>query len=245
MAERIRCKAEMTGVYGGIHLRLRGKADGTVQVTRDLSGAFREPEHSPVLPWEEGEWERAAEENCDVFFLSGLQIRVNRKSGALSFLNREGKLLLKERDPAPAELQETEIRRSVFRPDSVRETMGVDGARATADPAATEKDRQGVRGRQHFEFREGEALYGLGSHEEGYGNLRGRSRLLYQHNLKAVVPVLISTERWGILFDMGCGMRFRDDGEGSFMEIDCADALNWYFLPGEEEIGRASCRERV
>ena len=243
MAERIRCRAEMTGVYGGIHLRLRGKADGTVQVTRDFSGAFREPEHSPVSPWEEGEWERTAEENWDVFFLSGLQIRVNRRSGALSFLNREGKLLLQERDPGPAELQETEIRRSVFRPDSVRETMGVDGARAAADPVATEKDRQGVRGRQHFEFREGEALYGLGSHEEGYGNLRGRSRLLYQHNLKAVVPVLISTEGWGILFDMGCGMRFRDDGEGSFMEIDCADALNWYFLPGEE--GYASVMEKL
>ena len=32
--------------------------------------------------------------------------------------------------------------------------------------------------------------------------------------------------------DMGCLMRFHDDTEGSFLEIDCADALNWYFLYG-------------
>ena len=57
-------------------------------------------------------------------------------------------------------------------------------------------------------------------------------RLLYQHNLKAVVPVLVSTAGWGILFDMGCGMAFHDDEEGSFMEIDCADSLDWYFVYG-------------
>ena len=225
-------KAEYTGVFGGVCLRIRGRADGIIQVTRDLSGVFREPEHSPVLPCAEGEWEETAGEGYRSFSLDGLQIRIDLRGGSLSFADGNGKAVFREREGRPAELESTGIRHSVFSGGAVRESMGVDGARATAEAVSTETDRTGVRGRQYFVFRDGEALYGLGSYEEGYGNLRGHCRLMYQHNLKAVVPVLVSTEGWAILFDMGCLMRFHDDTEGSFLEIDCADALNWYFLYG-------------
>ena len=227
-------KAEWIGVFDGTHLRLQGREDGIIRVSRDLTGAFRDPGVTPVLPGPEGEWTRETEPADEAFCMPGLRIRVNRESGALSFFDGSGKLLLREQDPRPADLEETEIRLGVFAGEqSVRESMGVDGARTTAEPVDSRKDRTGVRGRQYFVFSEDEALYGLGSHEEGFGSLRGHARLLYQHNLKAVVPVLVSTAGWAILFDMGCMMRFHDDAEGSFMEIDCADALNWYFLYGD------------
>ena len=226
-------RTEWTGVFGGIHLRLRAREDGILQVTRDLSGQFRENEYSPVTECPEGAWIRRTETGSEAFALPGLCVRVNRGTGALSFEDGSGKLLLRERPDCPADLQPAEIRRSVFSEETrITEKTGADGARSSADPAATETDRTGVRGRQYFCFQENEALYGLGSHEEGIGNLRGHMRLLYQHNLKAVVPVLVSTAGWGILFDMGCGMAFHDDEEGSFMEIDCADSLDWYFVYG-------------
>lgn len=226
-------RTEWTGVFGGIHLRLRAREDGILQVTRDLSGQFRENEYSPVTECPEGAWIRRTEAGSEVFALPGLCVRVNRGTGALSFEDGSGKLLLRECPDCPADLQLAEIRRSVFSEETrITEKTGADGARSSADPAATETDRTGVRGRQYFCFQGNEALYGLGSHEEGIGNLRGHMRLLYQHNLKAVVPVLVSTAGWGILFDMGCGMAFHDDEEGSFMEIDCADSLDWYFVCG-------------
>ena len=225
-------QAKWEHVFGSVHMRLRAREDGILQITRDLSGQFRETAYSPVTLCPDGTWEKRADEDGEVFSLPGLEIRVGT-SGALSFFSEDGKLLLRERPACPAELKPAEIRQSVFSEDTrITETSGADGARASADPAGTAAGRTGVQGRQHFCFQEGEALYGLGSHEEGIGNLRGHTRLLYQHNLKAVVPVLVSSAGWGILFDMGCMMTFHDDAEGSFMEIDCADALNWYFVYG-------------
>ena len=226
-------RTEQRGVFNGIHMRLRAREDGILQVTRDLDGQFRETAYSPVCPCGSGTWTEVPEGNSEGFELPGLRVRVNRVTGALSFFDPDGKLLLREREEQPAELYPAEIRRSVFSDEAqITEKKGADGARSSADPAEVKTDRTGVQGRQYFRFSDGEALYGLGSHEEGIGNLRGHMRLLYQHNLKAVVPVLVSTAGWGILFDMGCMMVFHDDAEGSFMEIDCADALNWYFVYG-------------
>lgn len=226
--------AEWTGIFSGIHLRLRSREDGIIQITRDLTGAYREAADSPVCPCPKGSWTRISGAEGEEFALPGLRVRLSRDRGALTFLDGQGRVLLREREDCPAELRETEIRRSVFEGDTrIRESAGADGVRLSADPAETRTDRTGVRGVMRFRCRKDEALYGLGSHEEGIGNLRGHSRLLYQHNLKAVVPVLVSSEGWGILFDMGCLMIFRDDGEETCMEIDCTDAVNWYFVYGD------------
>lgn len=47
-------------------------------------------------------------------------------------------------------------------------------------------------------------------------NLRGRSRDLYQQNMKAVVPHLVSTRGYSVLLDCGSLMTFHDDEQGSF-----------------------------
>ncbi len=226
-------RAEWNGEFGGIHLRIRGREDGIIQVTRDMDGRFREPAHSPVVPCPEGVWTQYTEDGDEVLAAGNIRVRIGRADGTVAFTREDGRILLRERRGKPAELEPAEIRVSDFGAAAgVTETVGADGARASAAPVSTRTDRIGVRGRQYFEFAEDEALYGLGSHEEGTGNLRGHSRLLYQHNLKAVVPVLVSTAGWAILFNMGCAMTFRDDAEGSFLEADCTDAFDWYFLYG-------------
>ena len=221
-------------VCGGMHLRLVPQGDGVVRVTRDLSGAFRGTGVSAVCVKAEGTWTHSAEAEADIFSMPALTVRVGKEDGAVTFLRKDGTVLLRERQGKPAELESTEIMIHEFdRDSSVRETASADGAKASASPAKQRRDRMGVRGKQYFEFSREEALYGLGSHEEGFGNLRGHSRLLYQHNLKAVVPVLVSTKGWAILFDMGCLMIFHDDAEGSFLSVDCADSLDWYFIAGD------------
>ena len=53
------------------------------------------------------------------------------------------------------------------------------------------------------------ALYGLGAHMEDYMNLLGKTMYLTQHNLKVSVPMLLSPQGYGVLFDAGCAMKFR------------------------------------
>jgi type I restriction enzyme R subunit len=73
--------------------------------------------------------------------------------------------------------------------------------------------------RINFDWQPLEALYGFGSHMEDYMNLRGKELYLCQHNLKAMVPVLVSTNGYGLLFDAGCGMVFKDNSEGDVLKI--------------------------
>ena len=227
-------RTEWSGLYGDTHLRLIPQGDGIIRVTRDLTGAFRGCGVSAVCGKPDGTWKRSSDGEGEIFTLPGFSVRAGREDGALTFLREDGSVMLRERPGKPAELTATEIEVNEFDSGAaVTETSSVDGARASAAPARRRTDRTGVRGRLYFEFSGDEGLYGLGSHEEGIGNLRGHRRLLYQHNLKAVVPVLVSTKGWGILFDMGCMAEFHDDAEGSFFAIDAADSADWYFLYGD------------
>ena len=75
-------------------------------------------------------------------------------------------------------------------------------------------------------------LYGLGCHMEDYLDLRGKTMYLCQHNLKEMVPVLNSTAGYGLLFDAGCGMGYQDAPEGSFVELEAANEVDYYFMKG-------------
>ena len=52
-----------------------------------------------------------------------------------------------------------------------------------------------------FDSREGEAFYGLGQHQAGEFNHKGRQEELYQYNTKVSVPMVVSTDGYGILVD--------------------------------------------
>ena len=227
---------------GGMNTRLQAVAEGIIRVTHTLKEAFL-PDQSSCVVYrgkEKAEYAETAQAWC--FSAGGVSVRMEKASGAMCFLNAEGEVLLQEPVRRPRVLEETPVYRNVFDHARVKEGKSVDGARAWADPCETVLDRVAHQCRQNFVFDDQEALYGLGSHEEGYGNLRGRSRLLYQHNMKAVVPVLVSTKGWGILFDMGCMMAFHDDEQGSYLWAECADELDYYFFYGDGSY--ATCMEK-
>ena len=218
----------------GVFTRLTAPAAGILRVTRTKRETFSD--RASDITVLRGALDGSLREDAEtaVFSAGGLTVRVNRASGALSFLGPDGTLLLREPDRRPCLLEEKPVLRYVYDENTVvRESRGVDGIRARAEGAQVVEDRTAYEFRQNFVFSEEEGLYGLGSHEEGFGSLRGKSRILYQHNMKAVVPVLVSTAGWGILFDMGCMMAFHDDEEGSYLWADCADEPDWYFLFGD------------
>ncbi|MBW8781890.1 MAG: glycoside hydrolase family 31 protein [Verrucomicrobia bacterium] len=163
---------------------------------------------------------------------SKLTVRVDRASGAVSYLDSNGQLLLSEDSAQPHSFERTEVIKSVADPASVRKVQTVDGEREVADRYIQQKDRDAWKGGVHFHFADGEALYGLGFDETSDLNLRGKTKRLYQHNLRIVIPSLVSTRGYGLLFDAYSAMTFKDGPQGGSMDFDVIEDLDYYFIAG-------------
>ena len=91
---------------------------------------------------------------------------------------------------------------------------------------------EGYRARLDLAFSPGEALYGLGQHEDGRLDYRGRTQELYQHHSKAPVPLLVSSRGWGLLWHGYSAITFRDDEGGSYLEADCVAEMDYFVIAG-------------
>ena len=175
-------------------------------------------------------------EDAEAFTLStpALTVIVDKQSGAIRYQDAKGKLLTREPEEGGKWLTAKDVYRNIFRKDAaVALGQSIDGVRAAATNYETVLDRQAFEAKLKFVFSEDEALFGLGSHEEGYGNLRGKARDLYQQNMKAVVPYFVSTRGYGVLLDCCSLMKFHDDALGSYWWADVVDELDFYVIRGE------------
>ena len=91
------------------------------------------------------------------------------------------------------------------------------GARCSPrSPAAATLEPAEVMGEKTFHVRAefqppaGEALYGLGAHQNGWMNYAGRDVDMYQHNIVDVVPFLASSRGYGLLWDNTSHTKFGD-----------------------------------
>ena len=162
-----------------------------------------------------------------------LEVRVDKKTFTVSYHNPETKeLIFTENTSSPRSLDSTVVTMQKPDPASYKTVQTIDGERQIAEKFITDSITS-FKGQLNFKWQENEALYGLGSHEEDYMNLRGTSQYLYQHNMKMVIPFLNSTKGYGLLFDAYCHMKFQDDAKGSFMQFDAVNELDYYFVYGK------------
>lgn len=102
------------------------------------------------------------------------------------------------------------------------------GGGKTYDPIKIDsKDYLAVR--QQFESQPDEALYGLGENQTSYMNLKGKDADLFQYNTQAVVPFLVSTKNYGILWDNCSRTKF-----GDIRELEELSGLKLYDKDGKE-----------
>ncbi len=163
-----------------------------------------------------------------------LGLTIARTTGAFTWTDAGGRLLTREPEQGGKTLRPVEVRKVRHAPDAIAIEQGADGIRATVKDAPTYVDRQAWQARLDFVWADGEALYGLGQHEEGILNYRGHTQDLYQHNMKVVVPLLLSTRGYGVLLDAYSLMKFQDDLSGSYLWAEMADELDYYFIHGPE-----------
>ncbi len=204
-----------------------------VRITRTLRPEFLTDHSDTVIPPAPAPLRVSDAGDSFLADCGGVMLRIGKRNGNITFLDGNGRPLLREQENTPCVMEEKPVLINRFREDGrITCTRSVDGIRASGGEYEVLEDRKAYACRLNFTFDDSEGLYGLGSHEEGFGCLRGKSRDLYQHNMKAVVPVLLSTRGWGLLFDMGCLMAFHDDPTGSCLWADCADEMDYYFFSG-------------
>jgi alpha-D-xyloside xylohydrolase len=161
-----------------------------------------------------------------------VSVAVNRATGALVFRNAAGDVLLREDDAAPRAFERVPVFKSVPDPATVSIVKTVDGDRQVAGKYVRKKDRDAWQATARFRLRDGEGLYGLGFDETADLNLRGKTKRLYQHNLRIVIPFVVSTRGYGLLFDTYSAMTFADGQTGTSVTSDVVDDLDYYFILG-------------
>ena len=138
-----------------------------------------------------------------------LVVEITRTSGAVSYFRPDGTLITRERADRPQTLTERII-----------------------SGAPT------YEARQSFTLAPDESLYGLGQYDQRHMDYRGQEVLMVQTNIGIVIPLLVSTRRYGILWDVYSKTIFKDDAEGaSFWSESAPAGADYYFIAGRDMDG--------
>ncbi|KAA3639971.1 MAG: DUF4968 domain-containing protein, partial [Bacteroidetes bacterium] len=153
-----------------------------IRVTASPVSGFSEKESLMTIKQSDEikNWEVEEQNDLIIISTSKLTIKVFKETGAITFLDKAGKVLLAEPETGGKFMETTEAGQGLFKL------------------------------RQVFDSPEGEAFYGLGQHQHGYMNYKGKDVDLTQQNIVAVVPFLLSNKNYGILWDNYSITKFGD-----------------------------------
>jgi len=163
-------------------LRIQLLSDTVVRVAFAKSSSFFSRESIDVLPHDPmtSGWKLTQHPTSFVLTTDKLQVLVNRSSGAVSFADAAGRPILSEA-----------------------------AASRTLEPATVQgEDTSHIQ--QRWRSQPAESLYGLGQMQLGITDIKGYDIDLWQHNTNIVVPFLVSSRGYGILWDNTSFTRFGD-----------------------------------
>lgn len=131
-----------------------------------------------------------------------LKVEISKSTGALRFFDLNGKLYTEEKAAAPQSIK----------------PMTISGART-------------YEVQNSFTLRPDEAIYGFGFTGDDTSNRRGKALLLVQTNVGIIIPVMMSSRGYGVLWDTYSQMRFKDDADGASLWAESAPGgVDYYFM---------------
>ena len=119
-----------------------------------------------------------------------LSVKLDEKTGCLTFMTAQGQVLLREKKHSFSPLNQT------------------------------------------FTLDKGEAIYGLGTIQNGKMNRRGEHKRMEQSNLEDFQSVIQSIKGWGIYWDNYAPTQFDDDANGMSLTSEAGDYIDYYFMYG-------------
>jgi len=180
-------------------LKVQVYADNVVRIACAKDRAFFNRQSVVTEPKRlvKTDWSLKNENGEAILSTARLQVHVNLINGAVSFFDAGGKPVLAE----------------------------TSGGR-TITPAEVQGE-QTFHVRQEWEPNADESLYGLGQRQIGILDIKGYDLDLWQHNTQVVVPLLVSSRGYGVLWDNLSYTRFGDLREFEPIPPDCLmDASN-------------------
>lgn len=86
--------------------------------------------------------------------------------------------------------------------------------------------------RQTFQLDKDEAIYGLGTIQNGKMNRRGEHKRMEQSNLEDFQNVLQSIKGWGLYWENYSPTQFDDDANGMTFTSEAGEGIDYYFMYG-------------
>ena len=113
------------------------------------------------------------------------------------------------------------------------ETLLREKGLTTFEPRTTGPDAGKFRVTQGFALDKDEAIFGLGTIQNGKMNRRGEHKLMEQSNLEDFQNVLQSIKGWGLYWDNYSRTQFDDDAvKGMSFSSEVGDCVDYYFMYG-------------
>ena len=176
------------------HIRMEAVTDRIIHVRATAEETFPTKQSLIVVP-QTGRKPRASvtkENGAVVLRTKELKARIDSQTGRVAFYDNTGKLLLKEAESGtsihPFRVPEREI--------------------GVAQRPLSDRERNGYSWQLVFDSPKDEAFYGLGQHQSGDMNYKGKNEDLFQYNTKVSTPFVISNQGYGILWDSYSYCRF-------------------------------------
>ena len=157
-----------------------------VRIRYTLESSFSPRKSLMVVSEAQNPLEVSIRETTDALFFSTsrLSIQINRNTLAFTYRDAHGQILTREPDRGGKTLMPVDVIKSIpLQESEIQTELGADGLKTTLGTFREVIDRKAYHTRLEFEWADGEALYGLGSHEEGMLNLRGQHQYIYQQNM--------------------------------------------------------------
>lgn len=132
------------------------------------------------------------------------------------------------------------------RPDGepvIRVMKTVDGQRTYIDNLVPVFDRTASRAHISFALAPDEHIFGFGQDEAGVWDKRGKITYIYQHNMRAPIPMFISSRGYAVLFNCTCLMTMDDTGELCVVTLECVEQADLFVLCGSMDEIIAAYRE--
>ena len=92
-----------------------------------------------------------------------------------------------------------------------------------------------------YQLDKDEAIYGLGTVQDGKLNRRGLSKRVEQSNLEDFQNVIQSVKGWGIYWDNYSCSQFDDNTQGMTFKAEVGDCADYYFMYGKNADGVNAC----
>lgn len=217
------------------NIKLEPLTSSIIRVTYTFSDTFSNTQSlGTIIQSGHDSWSHKEDESSIILVTEHINLIINKATCSFTYLDKDGAVITKEPENGGKKLIPYKAYKSVLDENSIIEKIETpDGIKEVVVDSKKEFYKDLHHAKLEFEWVEGEALYGMGQHEEGILNLRGTRKYVHQANMKIAIPFLISTKGYGILFDTYSPLIFNDNEYGSYLYTEAVEEMDFYFIHGD------------